>query len=152
MDGFNNQVNDTTESTVDYSQPGAFAGETAEWQANNAQEELPTYTETFAGDVPVFEETAAPEEKKLIGLSIASMVLGILSILCCLVWYVGGFFAIVGLILGIVAKTKKCAGKGMALAGIICSVLGLLIAAVTLVVVIIGVVTNAAATASYYYY
>lgn len=156
MDNFTNNVNGTPESTVDYSQPGAFTGETAQWQANNAvQEELPTYTESFGNaysyEAPVYEGATASEPKKLIGLSIASMVLGILSIVCCWIWYLGGFFALVGLVLGIISMVKKCSGKGMAVAGIICSAIGLIISAVMIVIVIAGVASSAASS-SYYYY
>ena len=154
MDNFNNEFNNSTEPTVDYSQPGTFTGATAQWQTNNAQEELPTYTESFGNaysyEAPVYE-TTAKEPKKLIGLSIASMILGILSIVCCSFWYISGLFALVGLVLGVISMVKKCSGKGMAIAGIICSVLGMLISIVMIIIVIAGVV-GSSASSSYYYY
>lgn len=62
------------------------------------------------------------------GMAIASMVLGILSILTTCV---GIILGIIGLILGIVAlnqiKQSGQSGRGMAIAGIICSSAGLVI-------------------------
>ncbi len=59
------------------------------------------------------------EENKPAGLAIASMVLGIVSVLCCCFPFPG----IIGLILGIVALVKvnegTGGGKGMAIAGVV---------------------------------
>mgnify|MGYP002715331137 CR=1 FL=1 len=71
------------------------------------------------------ENTGAGSNAK--GLAIASMVCGILSLLCCCIWYIGGILAIVGLVLGIISIRKGTEGRGMAMAGIITSVLGLVI-------------------------
>lgn len=58
------------------------------------------------------------------GLSIAAMVLGIISMLCCCI----GFpFAIIGLILAIIALVKGKGGKGMAIAGLVTSIITLII-------------------------
>ena len=65
--------------------------------------------------------TPEPERK---GFAIASLVLGILSlVLCCLF---GGVLGIVGLILGIVSLVKKESKMGMAIAGIITSAFGII--------------------------
>ena len=67
--------------------------------------------------------TAAPND----GLAIASMVLGIVSLIT---WVFGIVTAIVGLVLGAVA-VKRCLprgpkrGRGMAIAGITCSIVTL---------------------------
>ena len=61
---------------------------------------------------------ATTEESK--GLAIASLILGILSILCG-----GGIFGIVGLILAIVAKKKGQAGPHTV--GLILSIVGLVL-------------------------
>ncbi len=66
-----------------------------------------------------------PKEKQD-GKAIASMILGIVSLVCC-----GGFYAcpIVGLILGIVSKKNKPNNNGMAVAGIVmcCIALGFMV-------------------------
>lgn len=59
------------------------------------------------------------------GLAIASMVLGILSIILCCIF--GGVLALPGLILGIISLVSKRDGSGMAIAGIITSIFGLLL-------------------------
>lgn len=77
------------------------------------------------------------EEKQSNGLAIASMVLGIVSIiLMCIpgICYGAWVFAIVGIVLAAVAKKK--AKSGMATAGLVCSIIALAL----WVVFIIGIV------------
>ena len=61
------------------------------------------------------------------GLGIASMVLGIVSLVCCFV-YVQIACAVTGLVLGIISKRKQ--NNGFAVAGIVTSSFGLAIAVV----------------------
>lgn len=72
------------------------------------------------------------------GMAIASLVLGILGFLgsCCY----GGILGIPGLILGIIAL-KKGQSKGMAIAGIVLSVLSIVIS-VAIVVIGLAVMGN----------
>lgn len=66
------------------------------------------------------------EEKNSVGCSVASMVLGICSlVLGCCFWYVSIPCAIVGVILGGVSLSSKKGGKGMAVAGVVTSIIGL---------------------------
>ncbi|MDO4167289.1 MAG: DUF4190 domain-containing protein [Eubacteriales bacterium] len=70
-----------------------------------------------------------PEPEEGPGFSIAGMVCGILSIvLCCCNQYITGVLAIVGLVLSILAVKGHKPGRGMAIAGIVCSAIGLIIA------------------------
>jgi hypothetical protein len=62
------------------------------------------------------------------GLSIASLVLGILSLCGSGVIWCGGILSLVGIILGALGINSK--GRGMAIAGIILSAVGLLLAIV----------------------
>ena len=58
------------------------------------------------------------------GMAIASMVLGIVGlVLSCLV--IGIIPCVIGLILGIVVLVKQKAGQGMAIAGIVTSLIGI---------------------------
>lgn len=78
-------------------------------------------------------QQAAPIPGK--GLGIAGMILGIVSLVCCCVWYISGLCALIGLILSIVSIVQgRKVGKtnGFALAGIICCAIGLLFAAIML--------------------
>lgn len=59
------------------------------------------------------------------GLSIASLVLGILSLTSCLIWFLAIPFGIAALICGFIGRPKG--GKGMALAGIITAILGIVL-------------------------
>lgn len=81
---------------------------------NNLNETTPVYTD------------GAVEESK--GLAIASLILGIVSILCG-----GGIFGIVGLILAIVAKKKGQAGPHTV--GLILSIIGLVLGLIATIVI-----------------
>ncbi|MBO7374250.1 MAG: hypothetical protein J6U09_00375 [Lachnospiraceae bacterium] len=81
---------------------------------NNLNETTPVYTD------------GAVEESK--GLAIASLILGIVSILCG-----GGIFGIVGLILAIVAKKKGQAGPHTV--GLILSIVGLVLGLIATIII-----------------
>ena len=76
-------------------------------------------------ETPVYTDGAVEESK---GLAIASLILGILSILCG-----GGIFGIVGLILAIVAKKKGQAGPHTI--GMILSIIGLVLGLIAGIVI-----------------
>jgi hypothetical protein len=87
---------------------------------------------------PVSEPIPVPAptgDKK--GLAIASLILGILSLCASLGWWCGGPISIVGLVLGFLGV--KSSGKGMAIAGMILSAIGVLL---TIVFVIISSVSG----------
>jgi len=75
-------------------------------------------------------------EKRNSALSIISLVMGILSITlgCCT--GLGIFFAIAGLVCGIIAKTRK--EGGLATAGIVCSVIGIVIPVILIVLAFVS--------------
>lgn len=81
------------------------------------------------------------------GLAIAGMVLGILTIILFFTGLFAIICAIVGIVLSIIAlkkankEPKDYGGKGMALAGIICGAIGLLLAIIVLII-IIAVITG----------
>ncbi len=87
------------------------------------------------------------------GMAVASLVLGILSVITGLFMFnfpVLFLLPIIGLILGIVYKTKKLSiGKGLSTAGIITSALGLLIPLALLIFVIVMLLTNGAELMQY---
>lgn len=73
------------------------------------------------------------------GMAIASMVLGIISIVLCCLWYVGPVAGIIAIVLGIVHNKKngKC---GMAVAGIVCGIVGIVLTVALLIfAAVIGV-------------
>ena len=74
-----------------------------------------------------------------IGLSIASMVCGILSLVCCCLWYLGVILAIAAIVMGIISIKNKYEGKGMAIAGLVTG--GITIFALVAALVMAGVYT-----------
>lgn len=69
-----------------------------------------------------------------IGYSIASLVCGILGLLCCCCGFFGFIVSAAGIALGIVSIKKNCEGKGMAIAGIVCGGIGALMTVVGMIV------------------
>lgn len=68
------------------------------------------------------------------GLGIASMVLGIVAlVLSCCFYYISIPCAIIGVILAAVSLHGKKAGKGMAVAGLVCSIISLVPAIIVMV-------------------
>lgn len=88
-------------------------------------------------DRPI-QMTAQVEDGASNGLALASMIIGIISMVgaCCF----GGFLGLIGLILGIIAlANRQCHRKGMAIAGIILSGLAFMI---TITVMIAGIASD----------
>lgn len=71
-------------------------------------------------------------------VSVVSLVCGILSILCCCIFYISPIFAIAGLVFGIIAIAKKYDGRGVAIGGTVCSVIGILLFIIYIVLIFIG--------------
>ena len=83
------------------------------------------------------------------GMAVASLVMGILSLIFCCIWVLPFLFAILGLIFGCVAKSKGAGG--MATAGIILSVCGALLSIIWIVLAATGI-SNLSYFYNYYYY
>lgn len=102
--------------------------------------------------------TAPANDKK--GFSIAALVLGIIALVLCCIWYVSIPCGIIALILGIIGL--KSSKRGMSIAGIITGVIGMILSIVLVIaIVMLGVsIFNSAKDAiedrdypsSYYYY
>ncbi len=88
------------------------------------------------------------EQKGSSNLAVTSLVLGILAILMSifLFWafYIAFVMGAIGLIMGIVSIAQHREGKGMAVAGIITSAIGLLISLVLGFLIILGLAMMAA--------
>ena len=67
------------------------------------------------------------------GMSIASLVCGILSILCCCTGWFGLILASVALVLGIISVKNNYSGRELAIAGIITGGCGIVLALVMLI-------------------
>lgn len=79
-------------------------------------------------------QTVTQESK---GLSIASMVLGIISVVLFCIWYISIPCAILAIIFGIVGMKKG--GKGMGVAGLVLGIVALAILAIVYLLAIAGV-------------
>lgn len=80
-----------------------------------------------------------PGKQPTNGLALASLILGILSVLLSLCYGIGILFGIAALVLGIISR-KSTGGKlsGMALAGVICSICGIVIGIAFIVLAFVG--------------
>ena len=91
------------------------------------------YEQTPLQSAPDYSTSVEPEkESKVFG--IISLVCGILGLLCsCCGWF-GILLTVAAVVLGIISLKKENA-KGMAIAGIVCGGIGLLIAIIVIVMV-----------------
>lgn len=84
---------------------------------------------------PQYQPPVAPEQKPSNGLAIASLVLGILSIIMVFVYaWVGIICAIVGIVLAVVAKKQN--PSGLATAGLVLSIIALAICIIAIIALI----------------
>ena len=76
---------------------------------------------------------AAPV-KKPAGLSIASMVCGIVAlVIYCCIPAVSLILGLVAVVLGAIALKNQAGGKGMAIAGLVCGILAVIPSVITLI-------------------
>lgn len=75
-----------------------------------------------------------PPQQGSQGFAIAGMVLGIISLVCCCSGYIALVLGVIGMVLSIVSLVQKRPGKGMAIAGIVCSAI-----AIVLIVVLLAI-------------
>ncbi len=87
-------------------------------------------TNTTVNNANTYTNSSNTESK---GFSIASMVLGIISLVFCCVWWITFPCAILAIIFSVIGKKKG--GKGMATTGL---VLGIIAIAVYILLVILG--------------
>ena len=77
------------------------------------------------------------------GLAIASMVLGLVSVVIFCIWYVALPCAIIAVVLGFIARAKanrgEASGGGMAMAGIVLGFVAIGIAVLVIILAIIGI-------------
>ena len=82
-------------------------------EENNPNQEFNNYQEQFQPQQEQTQNTV--DERK--GLSIASLVLGIVSLVLFCLWYVSIPCGILGIVFGLIGKNR--AGKNMAIAGFV---------------------------------
>lgn len=106
------------------------------------------YPPPMPGQPPMPGAYPPPAPKQSKGLAIASMVLGICSLVFCWSPFLALICSIIGLVLGIIGKKKQ--QGGMALAGIITSSIGLAISVILIIIAVVAVI-GAFGSLSYYW-
>lgn len=123
--------------------------------AQNGQNNYSTYDQPqqyndayYNQQYPIYNFQEKPK-----GFAIASMILGIFSTFfsCCF-----GFFTILssiaGLVLGIVSIKRNEGGKGMAIAGIILSSVGIMFSIISIIIWIFEIIVGSSVSPYYYHY
>ena len=84
-----------------------------------------------------FWSQQTPQEPKSNGYNIASLVLGILSIVCCCIPVFAPAFAVLAILFFVFAK-KRGNANGMAIAGLICGIFGLILGLINTIDIIVN--------------
>lgn len=103
-------------------------------QNNDTFNSNPVYSSTSQTQYYTGESTTKTSGGN-IGVSIASMVCGILALLCCCATYFSIILSIAAIVLGIIAIVKKYDGMGMAIAGIAVGGVAIIICILMVVIV-----------------
>ena len=124
---------DSTASTGSYSYQDSTASTGSyNYQDNTASAGSYNYQDNTAQyNAPVYSESGNSQGESTPGLAIASLVMGIVSILICCCWGGGIVLSIPGLIMGISANKKQKTGVGTA--GMICSIVGIVLNIIALI-------------------
>lgn len=83
--------------------------------------------ENFEPNYTVINEEFAAAEKRKNGFSVTALVLGIVCIVCCCINFISLVCAALAIIFAILDKKKNGSMNGMALAGLICGIIGAVI-------------------------
>lgn len=102
---------------------------------NNYENNAPDNSQPYRPTVIIGERNPG---KKSSNLAVTSLVLGILSIVFCIVFYLSFIMGVIGLIMGIVSVAQHRDGHGLAVAGIITNGIGLLFSIVIGFLAIVG--------------
>lgn len=109
-------------------------------QNDNGFNENPVYstsTQYYSG-----EDAAAKPTGGYIGVSIASLVCGIIALICCCATQFSIVLSIAAIVLGIFAIVKKYDGMGMAIAGIAVAVVAIVMSIIMVIIVATGSVSS----------
>ena len=118
----------------DFDNNGFETGDNINTEGTVENAETTSYTDTSSYDgsqsytAPDYNYTAANEpanDSKVFG--IISLVCGIVSLLCSCCGWIGIILSVAAVVLGILSIKKEENAKGMAIAGIVCGGVGLLI-------------------------
>ncbi len=100
-------------------------------QPNTSTSQNNTYY--YQGQAPM--QANAPEARTSEGLAIASLICGILSIVCCCCNLLGLMLGIAAIVCAVLAQRRG--SSGMAVAGLVCGIIGCLLSMAVLIMVIV---------------
>lgn len=115
---------------------------------NNTQPTQPTGVPGAGNQTPVSApppryDYLMPEEKKPgTGFAVASLVTGILSLVCCCVLGVPVVFGILAIVFAVINKKQAGEMNGMALAGLVCGIAGAALGLLLFAYQIVLITTN----------
>lgn len=95
----------------------------------------PNFTEAEGGSssFETYTSEADPDEQTAKVLAIVSLVAGILSLICCCASCIEIPFGIIAVVCGIISIKKSPSSKGMAIAGIACGGVGIVVCVLLIV-------------------
>lgn len=97
------------------------------------------YNDPYVDTKPVITNMAPKSDNRF---AVVSLVLGVMSLLgCCIYGITGMIIGIIGIVFSVISLTKYKPNQGIAIAGLITSIMGLILGGVVFVVIIIGVAT-----------
>ncbi len=106
----------------------------------NNQNENPN---AFAGSgAPDYGFYVNEPPKKTDGFGIAALITGIISLLCCCLYPVTWLIGVIGIVFAIISRKKMGEFTGIAIAGLICAILGTAICAFLLGSVIFTILVD----------
>lgn len=151
---FNNQNNPYSNSQQSnyYEQQNQYSqSQQNQYGQNNYYSQQAGYQSQYnqpVGNAYQQKQYASYEQPSGKGFAIASLVLGIVSVCTCC----GGLLpSVLGLIFGIISKSKQSENNGMAIAGIILSSIGIVISLIFIAMMIIGGAQGDNVNLRYYY-
>ncbi len=128
----NENENRTTPEEQNYEQPNYEQPNYEQPNYEQPKYEQPRY-EQPQGNEPIYsyQPYIAPNqpEKKKNGIGIASLVIGIISLISCCCWWLSIILGVASIILGIISLVQKETTKGFAITGIILGAMGIILAA-----------------------
>lgn len=130
-------LQNTEEINIDYGPAIETYESDVQYETHNSSD---AYTPEYYGES--FMEDAEQEMGGYLGISIAAMVCGIISIVCCCLWLFSIVLAIAAVSLGIISLYKKYDGKGIAIAGIVTGGVGFVLSVFWLIIMGLNTVTN----------
>lgn len=119
-------------STTEASAYGTSASD--EIQINYSQDNGSFSGNTYDSQPQYYTAEPVAEKKGMIGFAIASLICGILSVICCCLGCFSLVLAIAAVALGIVTIACKYDGKGMAITGIILGGVGIILFIATIII------------------